>query len=134
MRTSGIWFAAVAVALGIGGCASQEEAKLLWRGTDAFDNRVRELPMSADEAIAHLIGKVRDRPEPQFRYFDKRPIFIHDDVYFFPSELSKIDVPLEGFYVNARTGIIEYRNSDVVIDAKDKALPPDPFSEVVVIE
>ena len=117
-----------------GGCSSIEKPELLWRGTDAFDDRVRELAMSPEEAIAHLISAVRDRPEPEFRYFDKTPLFIDDDMYFFPSELSKTEVLLEGFYVNASTGVIELRRSDEAIRAKEDDLPPDAFSSIVVIE
>jgi hypothetical protein len=103
---------------------------ILWPGSDAYDERVEDLPLSPEEAHARLVDKTRDHPE---RFFDRAPIFIVDDEYFF-SEPAKIEIPLQGFYVNGRTGVIEYRKSEAVIHAKEETLPAHPFTESTVID
>lgn len=113
------------------GCASGAQTVILWPGTDAFNQQVKSLPLSVDEAREHLISKTRDHPD---HFFDRTPIFIVGDEYFF-SVPSKIDaVSLQGFYVNGRTGVIEYRRSNVTIHSRDKTLPPHPFTETKVID
>lgn len=113
-----------------GSAAEMGEVLILWPGTDAFSERVADLPISIEEAHSRLVEKTRDHPA---RYFDARPIFIVGDDYFF-SDLSKVDVPLKGFYVNGRTGAIEYRDSVIAIVAHAKTLPPHAFTRIEPID
>ncbi len=120
----------LALAVSAQGCDGEGEVLILWPGTDEFHARVQSLLLSIEEAHARLVGKTRDQPQ---RYFDRTPIFIVGDEYFF-TEPSKTEVRIQGFYVNGRTGVIEYRTSDVAIESKQKTLPANPFTETTIVE
>jgi len=115
------------------GCRSVGEGDipLAWPGSDAYRARVASLPISPDAARALLVAKTRDRPAS---YFDSTPTFLAGDEYFFTSELSRTAAPLQGFFVNGRSGAIEYRETAIAVEAHQRALPENAFTQITPID
>lgn len=109
---------------------SESGDMIYWPGTPSYESRLKEFSISIEEADQLLVSKTRNHPD---RFFDRTPIFIVGDEYFF-AEPSKQDILLQGFFVNANTGKIEYRKSSVFIKSKQKRFPKDAFSEIQLIE
>lgn len=124
----------VLVLVGAGWCrtsnAEQDSHMIVWPGTPAYAQRLESLSISIEQAHALLVSKTRSHPD---RFFDRTPIFIIGEEYFF-SEPSKIGIPLQGFYLNGTSGTIEYRKSSSVITKDQTRLPEGAFTETQVIE
>ncbi|WHI47317.1 hypothetical protein [Microbulbifer sp. VAAF005] len=101
-----------------------------WPGTNSFKRVVKNFSVSMEDAHQSLVAKTRKHPD---RFFDKTPIFIVGDEYFFAEPL-KAEISLQGFYVNGMTGKIEYRKSNKSIKSKQKKIPKDAYSEVFEVE
>ena len=123
--------AALAICAAAAAHAGSDEGLLVWPGQSAYEAKLANLRITPDAALALLVRKTQGRED---HYSWKKPLFVIGDDYFFPSRISKTDVPLEGFYVNGMTGRIEYRKSRLAIEQFEDRLPPGAFSETEVVE
>ena len=96
---------------------------ILWPGTSAYDEKVAGLALSPTAAHTALVEKTRTHPD---RFFDRTPIFLVGDEYFF-AEPHKTEIRLQGFYGDGATGRIEYRVSDKTVKRGSRKLPDDAF-------
>lgn len=103
---------------------------ILWPGTTEYEKKARELPLSPATAHTLLVTKTRAHPD---RFFDRNPIFLVDDEYFF-AEPRKTEIRLQGFYLNARTGVIHYRTSNKTVKPRAKAIPEDAYESSIIVE
>lgn len=102
---------------------------ILWPGTSAYDEKVATLVLSPAAAHTALVEKTRTHPD---RFFDRTPIFLLGDQYFF-AEPHKAEIRLQGFYVDGTTGRIEYRVSDKMVKRGSMKLPDDAFRSTSAI-
>jgi hypothetical protein len=109
--------------------SSQVHAPLYWPGTSSFKKIAGSFSVSAEDAYTSLVVKTSEHPE---RFFDKTPIFIVGDEYFFAEPL-KSEISLQGFYVNGMTGKIQYKRSNRSIKSKQKTMPNDVYLEIIDI-
>lgn len=107
-----------------------DQVAIYWPDTSPFKKIVKSFSVSVEDAHQSLVAKTREHPD---RFFEKTPIFIVGDEYFFAEPL-KTEISLQGFYVNGMTGKIEYRKSNSSIKSKRKKMPKDAFSEVIEIK
>ena len=107
-----------------------DQVAVYWPGTSSFKKVIRSFSVSVEDAHQSLVTKTREHPD---RFFEKTPIFIAGDEYFFTEPL-KTEISLQGFYVNGVTGKIEYRKSNSVIKPKRKKMPKDAYLEVFEIK
>jgi hypothetical protein len=122
------------VAFALSACAgdiAEPRLPILWPATDAYAERVASLPVSEEAAFAKLQERWDRLPD---RYFSRTPFCLIGDDYYFYTELSKRPVPIAGYFVDGRTGAIEYRKSPIVLEPQQNALPENAFVEVVRIE
>jgi len=53
-------------------------------------------------------------------FFDKSPMFLYDSQWLCFGVPNKNSLPIEGYYVNIKSGEIQYRKSNILITKKDK--------------
>jgi hypothetical protein len=107
--------------------AEDNDQVVYWPGSISFKTIVKSFSVSVEDAHKSLVAKTREHPH---RFFDKTPIFIVGDEYFFAEPL-KDKISLQGFYVNGMTGKIEYRKSNYSIKSKQKKISKDVYLERV---
>ena len=115
--------------MNFGACGNgHEDEIILWPGTRAYEEKVGKLAISIEQAYRLLVSKTEDHPA---RYVYPNPIFIVGDDYFFTLPEKAGGILLQGFYVNGRTGVIEYRRSTTSIKKKKRQkLPKNAFTEI----
>jgi len=107
----------------------ENQVKVYWPGTSSFKEVVKSFSVSVEDAHQSLVSKTREHPD---RFFDKNPIFIVGDEYFFAEPL-KTEISLQGFYINGMTGKIEYRKSSSSIKSKQKKMSKNVYLEIIEI-
>jgi hypothetical protein len=103
---------------------------ILWPRTSPYDEKVATLKLSPQAADTLLVAKTRDRPD---RYFDRTPIFLVGNWYFFAVPSKTGPVGLQGFYVDGMSGRIEYRVSNKTVKHRSRKMPDDAFQSTSVL-
>ncbi|MDM3872685.1 hypothetical protein QSV34_15135 [Porticoccus sp. W117] len=112
------------------GCSDVDDSEkevhtqpVYWPGEPEYIKKVKEFSISPEEAHDMLLQRTT---EHRHRFFDKNPILIVGDDYFF-CEPRKFEIPLTGFYINGNDGSAEYRTSNDVISKDQKLISFDKF-------
>jgi hypothetical protein len=103
----------------------QDDNRVAWNGSRAYTKMIKGFAIKPAGAsrIAWRGRKILERP------ISRESAFIVGQWYWFGRE-TKIDAPLEGYYVNGDSGKLEYRESDKMIKSGGRKLPKEPWSKI----
>lgn len=76
--------------------------------TETFRLRAAQLTLSREDA-ATALHESGNGPYADVKTLLRHQRFLIDDDYHFVEDVTKLDVSLDGFYVNGQTGTVEYR-------------------------
>jgi hypothetical protein len=114
----------ILVACLLNACTKTPEVnRIHYPNTIEYSDIVSRMPINESQARSLLRAATKNGPPV---YFDRSAIFFVNEEYCFGIP-RKTSLPLTGYYVNARTGSIVYRQSSKNLTSRDSRLPPHAY-------
>ncbi len=121
----------VSVGVSVGACQEHCEVKILWPGSKEYERKVLHFKFSPNDALAAIIANTKNH---KYKYFHTKPLLLADDFYMFSLPHKTAEIEIKGFYVNANSLRIEYRESSQVKYGKRFCIEMSDYEYIEVIK
>lgn len=112
--------------------AKDNEESVVWKGSRAYEKRVEAFKVNPSQAAKMVLEEMKKPGAFKLKRnggIFAEAEFIVGDWYWF-GIATKTEIFAAGYYVNGKTGNIEYRESDKTVKSGAKKLPKETWSKI----